>query len=515
METDFISVPLYEHQKTSIELMEKLEKKGSVSIDSETLIETRLGMLADLPGYGKTLSVIGLIGKTLFDQEDEYFFKEKKEICQFVSKIKIKRLEQLSVSLILVNVSLLSQWIAELSRTTLRYIAIYNKSDIEGIDMNKYDLILVSHNIYNLFCQVYRNKCWKRFIIDEPASLKIISMEESTAKFYWLVSATPYELYPRKRSGFLNDMLPEMDLVHPIILKNDDQYVKISYDMPITNHIYYKITCDISKLFDGLVNQNTMEMLEAGNISGVLTSLGSTSERETIIDAFRNRKLKRMNELKTDEENIETIEKIQLIKNHLTLLDDRLRQYALDYLCILCNKPHQGLHIFLCCQTLFCGCVSSETISICPICKISNTTHMSIKVDDLPDYNPEEVTLQHITKLQQTMNIISDATNKKILIFSNFNESFTVIKKFLDDKKINYLELRGTKEKRDNTIDLYKTGNVNVLLLNTIHSGAGLNLQETTDIIIYHRLHDYQKTQVLGRANRIGRKMILNVHYLE
>jgi SNF2 family DNA or RNA helicase len=101
------------------------------------------------------------------------------------------------------------------------------------------------------------------------------------------------------------------------------------------------------------------------------------------------------------------------------------------------------------------------------------------------------------------------------LIFSNFNESFIIIKKFLEEKQINYLELRGTKEKRDNTIDLYKTGNVNVLLLNTIHSGAGLNLPETTDIIIYHHLHEYQKTQVLGRANRIGRKTNLNVHYLE
>jgi len=514
METDFISIPLYEHQKTSIQDMENLEKKCSVSIDSETTIETRIGILADLPGYGKTLSVIGLIGKTRFDQEEDHYFKEKKEISNFVSKIKIKRLDQLSVSLILVNVSLLSQWISELSRSTLRYIAIYNRADIEGIDMNKYDLILVGNNIYNLFCQVYRNKCWKRFIIDEPASLKIISMEETTAKFYWLVTATPYELYPRKRSGFLNDMLPEMELIHPVILKNDDQYVKISYDMPITNHIYYKITSDISKIFEGLVNQNTMEMLEAGNISGVLTLLGSTTERESIIDAFRNRKTKRLTELKCDEENIETIEKIQLIKDHLHLLDDRLREYALNQLCILCNKPHQGFHIFLCCQTIFCGsCILNDS---CSICKTATTTHIPVKIDDLPDYNPEEITsLQHLTKIQQTMNIISDACNKKILIFSNFNESFTIIKKFLEEKRIHYLELRGTKEKRDNTIDLYKTGHVNVLLLNTIHSGAGLNLQETTDIIMYHRLHDYQKTQVLGRANRIGRKMILNVHYLE
>ena len=192
-----------------------------------------------------------------------------------VSKVKTKRLEQLSVSLILVNVSLLSQWIAELQRTTLRHMAIYAKSDIEGIDMSKYDVILVAHNVYNLFCQVYRNKCWKRFIVDEPASLRIVAMEECTAKFYWLVTATPYELYPRKRSGFVNDLLPEFEWLKYIILKNDDHYVKISYDMPVTNHIYYTISCDMSKLFDGLVNQNTLEMLQAGNMLGVLASLSN------------------------------------------------------------------------------------------------------------------------------------------------------------------------------------------------------------------------------------------------
>ena len=38
METDFISIPLYEHQKTSIQNMEQLEKKTIISITSETYI---------------------------------------------------------------------------------------------------------------------------------------------------------------------------------------------------------------------------------------------------------------------------------------------------------------------------------------------------------------------------------------------------------------------------------------------------------------------------------------------
>jgi hypothetical protein len=506
METDFILIPLYDHQKKSIQYMEDLEKKSNFYIDSDTFIETKIGILSDLPGYGKTLSVIGYIGKTRHETEEDFFLKETVEsVSKTISKIKIKKIDQLSVSLILVNVSLLSQWIFELARTTLRYLAIYSKSDIEGIDMSKYDLILVSHNIYNLFCQVYRNKCWKRFIIDEPASLKISSMEEVTAKFYWLVTATPYELYPRKRTGFLNDILPDFEIVKYIIKKNDDQYVKISYDMPITNHIYYKISCDISKLFQGIVNQNAMEMIEAGNINGVLHLFGSNTDN--LIESYKNRKKKRISELISDEENIE---KIQIIQQHLSLLDERLRRYASENLCIICKNFHQQLYLLTCCQTLCCE--KCSTITSCPICKTSDIHTSHIEIDDFPEYTTLNI---NTTKIKQVMDIISDSLNKKILIFSNFNESFTIIKKYLDDKKILYLELRGTKEKRDNTIDLYKTGNVNVLLLNTIHSGAGLNLQETTDIIMYHRLHDYQKTQVIGRANRIGRKLVLNVHYLE
>lgn len=501
MENNFITIPLYEHQKISIKNMENLEKKMTLHIDSETIFETKIGILADLPGYGKTLSTLGLIGKTKFDIEDDIFFYEKKEITKYVSKIKIKKMEQLNVSLILVNISLLSQWIYELSRTNLKYLAVHLKSDIEGIDLSRYDLILISNNIYNLFCQVYRNKCWKRFIIDEPVSLKIVSMEEVIAKFYWLITATPYELYPRKRTGFINDMIPEYDWMKNIIIKNDDSLVKISYDMPVTNHIYYKITCDISKIFEGIVNHNIMEMLEAGNISGVLSSFGNISDY--VIESFIFRKKKRLNELMINE----NIEKIQIIQNHLKILEDRIYRYGSEYLCIMCKKPHYDLYILSCCQTLFCGCV----FDMCVLCKSIEfkKSNLILNINHLNQCIP------NISKIDQTINIISNGINKKFLIFSNFNESFYTIKKFLDELNIKYLELRGTKEKRDNTIDLYKSGNVNVLLLNTIHSGAGLNLYETTDIIIYHRLHDYQKTQVIGRANRIGRKINLNVHYLE
>jgi SNF2 family DNA or RNA helicase len=187
---------------------------------------------------------------------------------------------------------------------------------------------------------------------------------------------------------------------------------------------------------------------------------------------------------------------------------------------MICKHPHSYPSIITCCQNIFCGlCVKDDE---CPLCKNKDFSIISLSIKEDLNNDLVEVVNTNINtstplknKMETLMSIIGDSENKKILVFSNYNETFNIIKKFLEEIGLDYLELRGTKERRDNTIDLYKTGKVNILLLNTIHSGAGLNLQETTDIILFHRIHEYQKVQVIGRANRIGRKIPLNVHYLE
>lgn len=512
-----INIKLFLHQLKSIENMENLEESGQIMINASEFINTKIGLLCDIPGYGKSLSILGLIAKTLKKIPiEETIFYEKviqyNELNTF-SHIKISPLQKTDCSLVLVNISLLSQWIAELNRTLLRFIAIYNKNDIENIDTSKYDVILISNNIYNLFSQVYRKKIWKRFIIDEPMSLKIPSMELTYANFYWLVTSTPNELYIKKRNGFINDLLP--DNINHLIIKNEDCFVKNSYEMPVTSHIYYKCQGNISKLFSGLVSHNILEMMEAGNIQGVFSSFCVEDKKITLIDLFKERKSKRIEELNNIGSMTKgVIEKIQIIIDQLKTLDLRINRYVNENNCIICKKQYNKAFVLSCCQNIFCGeCyVKNEECLLCKsndveIFPISNVFNDETKADfDIKTNNNKMTTL---------LEIVGDTVGKKILIFSNHNESFTIIKKFLDSKNLSYLELRGTKQKRDNTIDLYKSGNINILLLNTIGSGAGLNLQETTDIIMYHNLQEYQKIQVIGRACRIGRKSQLNVHYLE
>ena len=41
-----------------------------------------------------------------------------------------------------------------------------------------------------------------------------------------------------------------------------------------------------------------------------------------------------------------------------------------------------------------------------------------------------------------------------------------------------------------------------------------MNLEMTTDIIIFHKMNDELEKQVIGRGQRLGRTSQLNVHYL-
>ena len=520
-----INVPLFLHQLKSIEEMDNLEREKEIVLNTTIYINTKLGVLADLPGYGKSLSILGLISLSLerdrlkIEEKCPQISLEKIKYHDYVSIVKTNIINKVNCSVILVNVSLMSQWVSELNRTLLNYIAIHKTTDVEDIDFSKYDVILVSSNVYNVFCQTHKKKCWKRFIIDEPSSLKM-SMDETYAEFYWLITGTPNELYLKRITGFLNELLPsDIDTFNHLIIKNDDNLVKSSYVMPTTRNMYYKCKGCISTLFEGIVPDNVLEMIQALNIGGIFNSFGVerkdfSDDIITIYDAYKIRKNKRLEELNNDK--TKNIDKIETIENHIHLLNDRILKYVIQNKCIVCNNSYREAYVLSCCQQIYCGCLNN-LLDTCPFCKSREYLNINIETNDamscsLEDYNNGIETKNKIDKM---LEIIGDSKNKKILIFSNYNETFTIIKKFLEENKLVYLELRGTKEKRDNVIDSYKTGHVNILLLNTIQSGAGLNLQETSDIILFHKIHEYQKIQVIGRANRIGRKIELNVHHLE
>ena len=53
---------LFDHQLTAIHLLEEREKEQTI-IDDYIEIETNIGIFADPTGYGKTLSICGLLSR--------------------------------------------------------------------------------------------------------------------------------------------------------------------------------------------------------------------------------------------------------------------------------------------------------------------------------------------------------------------------------------------------------------------------------------------------------------------
>ena len=51
-------------------------------------------------------------------------------------------------------------------------------------------------------------------------------------------------------------------------------------------------------------------------------------------------------------------------------------------------------------------------------------------------------------------------------------------------------------------------------MLNAKHYGSGLNLQMTTNIVMFHKMDENTNIQIIGRAQRIGRTSQLIIHKL-
>jgi superfamily II DNA/RNA helicase len=120
-----------------------------------------------------------------------------------------------------------------------------------------------------------------------------------------------------------------------------------------------------------------------------------------------------------------------------------------------------------------------------------------------------------LTKSEMILHLIQSNPKGQFLIFSNHDESYQLIRSVFEESKQTCIELHGTSAMRDKQLQQFREGKARVMFLNSNMNGAGINLEMTTDIIFYHEMDALLETQLIGRAQRIGRHSDLTVHYLE
>lgn len=534
-----LRINLFKHQLASIYKMETLEREQIVEYES-SIKETRLGIIADQTGYGKTLTVIGLIIRDKMEwQLDVPFVQEyvTTEAAGLIRNREIKRYDRLPTTLILVSPSIVSQWEKEFAHTDLHVEVIASRRDVDNIDVENCDVVIVTASMFNNLVMSYSKCAWKRFIFDEPGHLRVSGMKELHAGFYWLVTATPEAITVQHRNcrgSFMKKVIGDgwakfEEQFEGMILKNDIEFVQASFDMPPTYHHHHECYQPILQAVSGMVSNTVHTMIAAGNIEGAITALGGKKTRN-ILELVKQEKLEEQakieadihiyRHIKKDERKLESalIEK-ERVKEQLEQLDNRFETILKENCSICIHKLHEPV-LEPNCQNLFCGkCLLTwlQKAHSCPLCRgeVEITELIYLTSEESATIAPTPAPHEMSTPLEKVIELIRNNKEGKFLIFSSYDVTFDPICRILQDNNITFSQVKGTKKARQKSIESFKHGDTQVIFLNSNFNGAGINLQEATDIILYHEMATPTQNQIIGRANRIGRSKPLLVHHLQ
>ena len=413
MDTEYPIVPqpenfrrsLFDHQKTSIHEMEKLEKERVININSVYNLETNFGIQSDPTGYGKTASMVGLIVRDSmsWDLETPEVIEEPYSInhgCKITKKFTLRRIP---TNLIVISQSLVSQWKDEFTRTDLEVEVVRTRKKAGSVKVEDFDVILCTPTMYNKLLERYMGVAWKRMIYDEPGTTTIPSMRKIYTGFTWFVTATP-KLLKWKYSSRRNHHIARLCLHYmeniffkALQIKNDEDYVRNSYSMPAVNHHFYQCHQPISRAVMGFVPHRVEIMIAAGNIRGAIRYLGG-NETDNIVDLVKNRFTEELEEAihkihryttRGDQERIaEWTEKKARIENKIRELEDRYKE-SLAGNCNICWSQLDKPALVPCCNNLFCGACLMTWLArknSCPLCResltIANLTYITEETEE-------------------------------------------------------------------------------------------------------------------------------------
>ncbi len=496
---------LFYHQLVSIYKMSNLENNNVIWLEDEVYVKTRVGILADLPGYGKTLSVLGLAARdepsSDMDDSTRSLYKKVESGNELCRRVRLLSVDDLPTTLVITNPSLVGQWEKELAATTLKYEVVRTKRDVETLNCGGGGIVLCPSNFFNVFSLVYKDARFRRIVIDEPNTVKISGLNGLTAKFMWLVTATPFDLLGKTRSKYLNDILPDdFDIVGNIIIKNPDSFVKSSFEMPPTHHFYHDTTDLCPKVLKGIIPDCEYAMVTSGNVARFLAHRGIKRDSDTHYLLLLLQHLKSGTEMQTDN----VVEALEQRMGHVSSLG-----------CAICADRMVDPVATNCCNQVMCrGCVNAwtELTPACPVCRgsLSAQNTSSIAAGGASSLQ----LVRPVSRFQVLDQILERSREAKVLVYTHFEKTGQQLHAFLGSKYA-WADLRGTRGHKEKVLEDYKTGSVNVLLLTSLVDSAGFNLENTTDIVMFDQPSEYVETQVIGRALRVGRTRDLHVHHIQ
>ena len=434
----------------------KTKSKAAIRFMDKTLVNKEsdviLGIMNDPPGSGKTYAILTQI---LIDKTS-------------------------GASIIIVPQNIYGQWrqaietIFKNQFNKCKFVSMYG--DVLDIfanphSVNKYKVILLQDNFAEAYLKTLNDKeiSVARIVIDEIDIMDGYVMSSVPSKFVWLMSASytnqkvlgPYQIGDHTK----------------VVCKCDADYVAKSLNLPKPNSRTIECNDDHIQLFKNVVDEKQLKALHAGdhmilnrimNKSGLITPAlykdfaGKYSE-------YLLQKAELLEETEKEFERFVITDEIS--EKEYNILRDRvsaLRQFKHNSIWILKRREN----------------LSDDFLTNCK--------EMYLEGEFIDTMDADKTT--------------------KWLIFNDNGNVLVRYQELLLKKNIKAVMLDGGNQKLvEKTLKEYKEGDVQVLLLNSMIEGAGMNLENTTHLLFMHKTEEKFIEQVMGRAQRYGRKGPLNV----
>jgi SNF2 family DNA or RNA helicase len=526
-----IRTNLYQHQYTLVKGMHShVTKMRSGFVWNNQIIRSKIGIIADPPGSGKTLSVLAYIsslpniGNPVYYQgeltanSNRYFHSNNIEILTDIS----------STNLIIVPPHLFAQWKEDIERfTTLTCFPVEtrrilrNRTTLELLTQS--NIVLTTNKTYRFLQDYARTNGirWKNVFIDEASTIHFTANDPSLEfDFLWLITNNfiPFLfkniyinpsnlLYLRDRvplhqeceewliemmqtntqiranlvsSAFFKNYLPMTHNARwSIIVRNSASHLQNSYNLPQIDDITIQCRQNYSLTS---IRQSTNVILNPERMPNILNGLGVPCYNE--------------NEFCSVHEARE-----QLIKNKI------------DEDCSICLDEPQNRILATCCMNPFCGsCIIRHMLSSnsCPTCR------SYIDVPDLAHFPGENVLLTPgslMNKHESLLYYIERYLSGSFVIYTPYENTFYQLVPEFDRMNIQIEKIEYTN--MNTTVKKFNEGTIKVLFVSNTDMIAGLNLTKATHLIFFCDIPFYETKQLLiCSCQRLGRTSPLTILHL-
>jgi SNF2-related domain/Zinc finger, C3HC4 type (RING finger) len=553
-----MKVRLHQHQLAELRELQRREIEGCVHFATaegrKCRVVSNVGVLGDEPGYGKTVTMIALMGLA-HDLCDTHLSGRSLGGAGMLIEEEALPAEYEARTLVIVPPRLVKHWTSEIeSKSKLRCLVVTHGTPaptLTSAALGRTDVVLASTTTYGRCMQLR----WRRVVVDEADTIRLKMLQDAGPKgygFVWLVTGSYDLLATSGKGGWVNRVLLEpfretkgrkgaLELLGRLVVRGEDVFVASSSNTP--PYVDECVICeqpDIVKRSREFINDEIAEMIASGDIQAAIIALGGKAGTHTsIMDLLKANTARDLHNLELHVAHVRTLDidehsrEQQLrnaadrVKNLRERLDEIERSIngegtGADAECKICYSEPEAPTLVLCCRNMFCGrCLiawfNQYNHNSCPMCR----QRVSMKTDVLTITAP----LLEADKSCSSDELVGDPNKPlkkiealrmickhagRVLVFANHPGAIARILQELRRAGVACDTFMGT---NTSVFARFRAGELTVLVLDP-RSTAGIALIEADSVALYHAMEVGLERQAIGRAQRVGRTQPLKVFRL-